>query len=109
MLPRVAMDATLNNLMALSGLLEENKVDIRTGVKLEAVTDNGVIIIDKDWERTEIACDTVVCALGVSPRVDAAQELAGLAPEVFVVGDCARERGNLWQATTGGFDAAMEI
>ncbi|HUW64347.1 MAG TPA: FAD-dependent oxidoreductase [Spirochaetia bacterium] len=109
MLSRVAEEATLNNMIALSGMLRAHDVAIKTRVKLESITGTGAVIIDGNWERTEIPCDTVVLSLGFKPRTEMVRALAGLAPAVYVVGDCGRQRGNLWHATTGGFDAAMEI
>jgi hypothetical protein len=32
-----------------------------------------------------------------------------LAPEVYMAGDCNKERGNLYNATLQGFFAAIEI
>jgi pyruvate/2-oxoglutarate dehydrogenase complex dihydrolipoamide dehydrogenase (E3) component len=111
MLPecRIAADAPFINRLALRGIMEANGVAIRSGVKLEAVTAAGVVVSDQAWKRTEIACDHVVLALGLKPRTETVAVLAGLAPEVYVAGDCARERGGLWRATTDGFHAAMEI
>ena len=108
-LDEIAADAPALNVAALRNILRDHHVDVREEVRLEAVTEAGAVIIDKDGDRGEIRCDTVVLALGVCSRPDLLRTLEHLAPEMYVVGDCGRERGNLWYATTDGFDAAMSI
>ncbi|MCF8095454.1 MAG: NAD(P)/FAD-dependent oxidoreductase, partial [Desulfobacteraceae bacterium] len=111
MLPasRIAAEVPLINMMALRGMLAKKNVNIITEVKLESVENKGAVIIDKNWQRTEIPCDNVVLSTGVKPMAEAVSKLDHLAPEVFVIGDCAFKRGNLCRATTSGFNAAMDI
>jgi pyruvate/2-oxoglutarate dehydrogenase complex dihydrolipoamide dehydrogenase (E3) component len=90
-------------------MLEELKVDIKTEIKLEAITDTGAVVTDKNRNKIEIPCDTVVLAVGVKPRTEVVQISENLAPEVYMAGDCNKERGNLYSATLQGFFAAMEI
>ena len=90
-------------------MMSELNIDIKTEVKLEAVTDAGAVIMDKNWNRTEIPCDTVVLAVGVTPLTKVIQMFEDLAHEVYTAGDCNKERGNLYSATLQGFFAAMEI
>jgi len=93
----------------LRSMLDKFNVDIITEVKLEAITGTGAVITDNNRERTEIPCDTVVLALGVEPRTGVVSLFMDLAPEVYVIGDCNNQRGNLYSATSEGFFAAMEI
>ena len=111
MLPLEKIDAEYPfvNIISLRGMMKELHIDIKTEVKLEAVTDTGAIVIDKNWSRTEIPCDTVVLAVGVKPRSEVVRMFEDLAPEVYMAGDCNKERGNLYSATLQGFFAAMEI
>jgi 2,4-dienoyl-CoA reductase-like NADH-dependent reductase (Old Yellow Enzyme family)/thioredoxin reductase len=108
-LDRIDADSPFVNIIALRGMLGELNIDTRTEVKLEAVTDAGALIIDKNWNRTEIPCDTVVLALGVRPRKEIAEILEPLAPDVLTAGDCNTERGNLYKATMQGFFAGMDV
>ena len=108
-LDQIAADAPAWNMTALRNMLKDYQVDIRTEVRLEGITDTGAVIIDKEGKRGTVLCDTVVLSLGVTPRTDLIRMFENLAPEVYVIGDCRRERGNLWHATTDGFNAAMEI
>jgi thioredoxin reductase len=78
-------------------------------MRLEAVTDAGAVIEDKEGRQTLVPCDTVVLALGVEPRTEVTMRFEDLAPEVRAVGDCSKERGNLYSATLQGFFAAMDL
>jgi 2,4-dienoyl-CoA reductase-like NADH-dependent reductase (Old Yellow Enzyme family)/thioredoxin reductase len=93
----------------LRSMLGKLNVNIITGVKLEAVNDTGAVTTDKNGNRKEIPCDTVVLALGMQPRSEDVGKFEHLAPDVYVIGDCRNQRGNLYSATSGGFFAAMEI
>ena len=109
-LPLEQIDASypVINIMTLRRMLSELKVEVKTGVKLEAVTGSGAVITDQNG-RAEIPGDTVVLSLGVEPRAATIEMLQGLAPQVYVVGDAANQRGNLLSAVTEGFFAAMDI
>jgi thioredoxin reductase len=93
----------------LLGMLKEYHVDIKTETKLEAITDRGALVSDRDGNKGEILCDTVVLSIGVTPRSDHMCRFENLAPEVHVVGDCKRKQGNLGYATADGFNAAIEV
>jgi 2,4-dienoyl-CoA reductase-like NADH-dependent reductase (Old Yellow Enzyme family)/NADPH-dependent 2,4-dienoyl-CoA reductase/sulfur reductase-like enzyme len=90
-------------------MLQKLNTAIITSVKLEAVTSTGAVITCQDGKKQEIPCETLVLALGVEPRADVVKSLDGLAPEVFVIGDCHNRRGNLASAVSEGFFAAMDI
>ncbi len=97
------------DLRTLRRFLDKAGVEIKTGVKLEAVNETGAIVTDNNGKNSEIPCDTVVLALGVRSLTEVVKKFLGLAPEVYVVGDSSNERGNLYSATTEGFFAAMEL
>jgi 2,4-dienoyl-CoA reductase-like NADH-dependent reductase (Old Yellow Enzyme family)/thioredoxin reductase len=99
----------LVNIVALRRMLVEAGVGTKTEVNLEAITGSGVTVIDKNWERTEIPCDTVVLSLGVKPRTDIDDLIKDLEIEIYTVGDCNNQGGNLYSAVSQGFFAAMEI
>jgi 2,4-dienoyl-CoA reductase-like NADH-dependent reductase (Old Yellow Enzyme family)/thioredoxin reductase len=111
MLPedRIAADVHPLNMMTLLDMLRGHHVEIKTETALEAITEEGATVTDKDGNRAEIACHTVVISTGVTPRSDLARMFENLAPEVYVIGDCGREKGNLRHATTDGFNAAIDI
>ena len=108
-LEQIDANAPFADFANLRNMLNKLDIEIITGVKLEAVTGNGVVITDKNDEKKEIPCDTVVLSLGVRPRTGVVTAFKELAPEVYIIGDCSNERGNLHSATAEGFFAAMEI
>ena len=111
MLPieETAADASAWNLNALRGLLNQLGVEVRGETRLERVTGAGIVVRAKGAAECEIECDTVVLSAGMTPREDQVRDLGGLADDVYAVGDCGRERGNLFHAVADGFNAAMEI
>jgi 2,4-dienoyl-CoA reductase-like NADH-dependent reductase (Old Yellow Enzyme family)/thioredoxin reductase len=106
---QIAPDCHPLNMATLLEILNEYHVDIKTETKLEAVTDRGALVSDRDGNNSEIPCDTVVFSIGVTPRSSLVQRFENLAREVYLVGDCRREQGNLWHAITDGFNAAIEV
>src|SRR5208283_905594 len=108
-LERIDKESPFVNIIALRNMMDELDIDIRTEMRLEAVTDAGAVIKDRQGRQTLVPCDTVVLALGVEPRREAMMRFEDLAPEVRAVGDCSKERGNLYSATLQGFFAAMDL
>lgn len=102
--------ASLINRFSLQSLLIKDRVKIITNTILEEVTDQGVKTINSRFQWQEFAADTVVLALGMTPRKEKVAELRSLMPEteVYVIGDC-RETGNVYSAVHAGFDTAAEI
>jgi thioredoxin reductase len=97
--------------MELSALVRKLEIPIRFNCRLEEVTDDSVVCRDtKTSERIELAADTVLLALGMSPRHDVADSLRRCAPEteVFIVGD-ATEAGTIAAAVRSAFKAAAYI
>ncbi len=108
-LPQIAADGNLLNVALLRDMLGEYGVEINDLVRLEAVTDAGAVIADKDGKRTELVCDTVVLSLGVRPRRELGGAFEDLAPYVRFIGDCSVDRGNLRNATSDGYNAAVDL
>jgi 2,4-dienoyl-CoA reductase-like NADH-dependent reductase (Old Yellow Enzyme family)/thioredoxin reductase len=111
MLPpdQIGTDVHPLNMMTLSGMLQEYRVEVRTGIKLDRITATGAVLSDGSGNSEEIPCDTIVFSMGITPDAKMAEKFGDLAPEVHIVGDCRKERGNLHHATTDGFDAAIEV
>jgi pyruvate/2-oxoglutarate dehydrogenase complex dihydrolipoamide dehydrogenase (E3) component len=108
MLTDIATDLNAVSRSALLGLLVENGVQIKTQVKLDEVVDDGVMVADKENRRYKIGAETVVLALGLKSRSSIANALKGLAPDVYVIGDCMKPR-KLGDAIHEGFNVAVEI
>ena len=104
----IAKDTNLPNKIVLMDLMDKNNIKVITEVKLDEVTDKGIIIVDKNRHRLEIDAETVVLALGVKACSDEVREFTGLAPETFAIDDCSRPR-DLMGAIHDAFNTAMEI
>ena len=59
-------------------------------------------------ERVSVPADTAVIAIGMRPRRDEAETFLGCAPEVRILGNCAKV-GQTMDAIRAGFDAGMFI
>ncbi|MBN2062698.1 MAG: FAD-dependent oxidoreductase [Deltaproteobacteria bacterium] len=92
----------------LGDLLEEKGVTFLTEVKLEKITDEGVIIIDKAWKRHSLNAETVVLSLGLKPRTELVNIFTDIVPDVHFIGDCLKPR-TIKEAVHEGFNAAVEI
>jgi 2,4-dienoyl-CoA reductase-like NADH-dependent reductase (Old Yellow Enzyme family)/NADPH-dependent 2,4-dienoyl-CoA reductase/sulfur reductase-like enzyme len=106
---KIDADSSVINTMILRKMLNDLKVDTRAEVKLEAITGTGVVVINEISNKIEIPCDTVVLSLGVEPRVNLIKVFEGLAPEVYLIGDCNNLRGKLINAISEAFFASIEI
>ncbi|MDR1728194.1 MAG: FAD-dependent oxidoreductase [Acidobacteriota bacterium] len=95
----------------LTALVEELKIPVAHGCKLEEVADDKVVCRDVDsGEKVEFPADTVLLAVGMASRAALADSLRHAAPEteVFVVGDAA-EVGTIATAVRSAFRAAAYI
>jgi 2,4-dienoyl-CoA reductase-like NADH-dependent reductase (Old Yellow Enzyme family)/thioredoxin reductase len=104
----IAKDAASVSRMVLLSLLHEHGVEFKTEVKLEEITDTGVVVTDRQWNRFEIPADTVVLSMGLMARRETVKALQGLAQEVYVIGDCSSPR-NLMAAIHDAFNVSVEI
>jgi 2,4-dienoyl-CoA reductase-like NADH-dependent reductase (Old Yellow Enzyme family)/thioredoxin reductase len=115
----IEMAPNLDNLRASAGaaagdlltMVDELAIPVRLDCRLEEVTDSAVICSDtSNGERIQLPADTVLLAVGMSPRRDSADSLRRSAPEteVFVVGDAA-EVGSIATAVRSAFRAAAYV
>ena len=108
-LEQIDNDAVVINTLVLRNLLRDSKVVTLTEVKLVSIASAGVELIDKDQNNMKLACDTLVLALGVKPRLSQVEEFQGLAPAVYLIGDCNNQRGNLFNAVSEGLFSQLWI
>lgn len=69
--------------------LRRHGVELIANARVEAVTDDGVVYEAAGESRTS-AADSVIVAVGTRENRALAESLAGLAPEVYLIGDCER-------------------
>jgi len=108
-LEEIVASAPIINMVSLMGLLKKHHLEYHPDVRLERITENSAIVKENDGKERELPCDTVVLALGMTPCLEVVNKFEDLVKEVYAVGDCTTLRGNLWHATTSGFNAAMNI
>jgi NADPH-dependent 2,4-dienoyl-CoA reductase/sulfur reductase-like enzyme len=97
-----------SNRSALLELIERHHVDVRTGLQVVQVDDEGVQFADRSGRALRLAADSVVLSSGFGPQPGFAEELAGLGMPVSSVGDCVQPR-KIFDAIHEAFAAAMRI
>jgi len=112
-LPEIARDVEAISRIALvrpGGLLEKHKVKVLTNAVVVEVRRNGVEVVIPPLERRFIEADTVVLAVGRSPRLDwgLIEAAKRVAKEVYVIGD-ARKPRKMIDAVHEGFFTALAI
>jgi len=88
--------------------LEDHGVSFLTEMKLEEITDNGVMVVNKNRERIKVAADSVILSLGFKSLKSIADQFKGLAVDVYSIGDCVKPL-SIKEAIHGGFNVAVEI
>ncbi|MBN1631709.1 MAG: FAD-dependent oxidoreductase, partial [Thermoleophilia bacterium] len=88
--------------------LEDHRVPMLAGVKLEEITDQGLVITSKEGEKRVLEADTIITALPLSPNTELCDELKDVAPEVHCIGD-SDEPGLVVDAVAAGAAAARTI
>ena len=110
----LAKEIDLSDTGAASDLLQmsdEHGVKRLLGYKLLEITENSVIAENVDTGETlELPADTVLMAVGLKSRTDAAVKFWNCVPpsNFFIIGDCA-EVGNVRSAVWTAFEAARYI
>ncbi|WP_243110029.1 FAD-dependent oxidoreductase [Clostridium sp. E02] len=106
---RIGADGVHISIIGLKKLLLEAGVTFICEVKLEDVTEEGAIISRKDISRELLTCDTVVLSLGVRTDEEEVEALSHLVEETYILGDCARKGGTLYNAVKMGHALAMDL
>ncbi len=87
----IAADAPLDDRTLLLSRLRALKVNILSHTRLLSI-ENQVVHLMVDGETTQMAFDTVVLCLGARSENQLEQDVLGLVPHVFTVGDAVRPR-----------------
>ncbi|MBI2909509.1 MAG: FAD-dependent oxidoreductase [Chloroflexi bacterium] len=91
--PAMAYDMEVHNRRSLLNALKEAGVAMFTGKEVVEVTESGVTAVDRvNGEKSFIAGEVVVFALGATPNRDLADALQGKVPELYTIGDCNEPR-----------------
>ncbi|MGN1002493.1 MAG: FAD-dependent oxidoreductase [Oscillospiraceae bacterium] len=86
----------------------ERHTRTRTGLRGVAISAEGLKCLDGEGREVLLPADTVLLAVGLRPRSQAADALRGTAPEVAVIGDCVKP-GIIREATFRAYHAALDL
>ena len=92
----------------IARLLAENNVKLMPECTVEEFSADGVTVKNAAGKKAKLACDTAVIAFGVKPDQDAIDELSGIIPETYVIGD-AEKAGMIGDAISSAFWLARGI
>ena len=84
------------------------RAEIKLSSSVVEITEDHVVTEDKDGNRNEIPCDTVFCAAGLIPRTDVRNELRGITPYYYELGDCLKP-GLMFDAVSQGHFIGRDI
>lgn len=104
---RVAQDIGRSNRWVIYHDLGRYGVDIKTSARVVAIEEDGVSV-ETDSQVQKIKADTVVLAVGSRSNTDIVDQLQGVAPEIYVIGD-AREPRKAMEAIHEGFHVGNTI
>ena len=92
---------------AVTEQLEKLKIPVHTGTRALRLTPEGVVC-EKGGEEVTFPADTVVSALGRTPKQVEAAAFALCAPVFYPIGDCLSAK-NIYEANRLGYNVAMDI
>lgn len=107
-LDSIARDMYSINRIHLLKLLSNTNVRILTETRVLEIMDEGVMIADKEDQRSKLEVDTVVLAIGLKSNDGLFEILSHKVPEVYSIGDCKEPR-KVINAVWEGFRLARLI
>ncbi len=72
--------------------LKNKGVTMMAGVKYEAITDKGLVVLTKEAEKRTIEANTIVPAVPLTPNTGLLETLKGKVTEVYFIGDCSEPK-----------------
>ena len=97
----------MNRLMLLD-MLKFYKVNVFTNTSLSEVTQEGAIVMDREFGRRNLPADTVVIAAGLKPEQELYHALQGQTPNLFLIGD-SRKAQNIMNSIWDAYEVARMI
>lgn len=101
-------DANIRHRPLLLKELEKLKVDVKTGLKVNKITESSIECIDKDGAVVVLKGSSMICAVGQRPNKDVSFQLLDTAPFVISIGDCVKAL-TITNAVYEGYHAALDI
>jgi 2-enoate reductase len=94
--------------MMLLSLLDLYSVSIMTDSKIQEITDEGVIIAERDIKMKEIKADTIVLSLGYKADNVLFETLRGNVAHLYALGDC-RDPQNIMNAVWDAYEVTRSV
>ena len=88
--------------------LEDKGVEMLAGVKLDEVTNKGLVITDKDGQKRLLEANTIITALPLRPNTELYDKVKDSAPEAYLIGD-SKQPGLVVDAIAAGAAVARAI
>jgi 2,4-dienoyl-CoA reductase-like NADH-dependent reductase (Old Yellow Enzyme family)/thioredoxin reductase len=88
--------------------LERTGVRELTGLRCTEITERGLMAQDSAGNSHTFEADTILLAVGYRSRTETVEELRGISPELYVIGD-ARGPRSILRAVREGYDAAVDM
>jgi len=105
----IGYDINIFNILSHRRKLAELKVNTLVNVKVEKITDGGVVITTLGGREATIAADTIVNVEGMEANKELSEGLrATAATEIYSVGDCAGFR-KLYEAIHDGYKVGVRV
>ncbi len=102
-----APDATIWHKQALRQQLSQG-VQLLLNTTAVSITAEGVEVRHTDGSLELLPCDTVFCAVGLKPRAQAREQLHGVTPFFYAIGDCLQP-AQMFQALSQGHYIGRDI
>ncbi len=105
---KLAPDAMRTYQEELVGQVGDHCTAAITEARVTAITEEGVVYVDKDGVEHTVPADTIILAVGMKSRSAEAESYRGCAGDFRKIGDCVKV-GNVKTVTRAAFDAAMAL
>lgn len=103
----IAKDANLHHGTAVREQVED-KVTALTETRCVALTPEGVVVEDKEGNRSTLSADSIVLSAGLQSKVDQAEAFRPCAPDFFRIGDCDKV-GRVQTCIRTAYHTAMSL
>ena len=100
--------AIIKKVYLIPWLIKKGVTLITEVKKYEAITDKGLVIINKEGKKQTLEADSIATAVDLKPNNSLLKELKGKVPEVYAVGDCQDGR-LIIDAVASGYRVAKSL
>jgi len=82
----------MNKVRLVMTLMPKFGIQAYTKAQIEAIEDDGVVVVLREGKRQKIEARSVVLAMGFAPDQALYDSLAGKVPRIYRIGDCLKPR-----------------